>query len=1192
MKKLLHQLYVMTKYAVLGLFLQAMLAGALLSHDGNAQGSLNLRDVKVNVNFNDVQITRALEDIERQTGFSFNYNVSDLTGLNVISGRYRNQSLYSVLIDLSKQANIHFRQVNNYITVKRIVNETNRIETDQEGQVITVTGKVSSREDPSGLPGANVIVEGTSTGTVTDISGNYNIEVTTGATLVFSSVGYISEKIVVGNQSVINVVMIPDITALDEIVVVGYGALSKRDITGAVTSVKSEQLTKVQSPSVDAMLQGQGAGIQVNQATGVPGGPVRVMIRGTSSVSSGTEPLWVIDGIPINVNVGGEGGSRQGSIPQNPLASINPNDIESIEVLKDAAATAIYGSRGSNGVVLVTTKTGKTGVGGISIDYQTGVSHLTRTPSDMGFANSSQWLGLVNQSRANVGLTSNIEDNLGALTVVNVGPNTLKAGDIANTNWFDEIFRSQGSFQEANLSTNKAFEKGNAFFSVNYRKDEGILKNNDFERVSFRANIEYEPVNNLRTGVRLTGAYTNNQRVMNGGAPSGNDAVASGGFREATAGALPIYPIFAPGEDQILFNPTSGMNLRATTDRALFRDQFEQYRMLGGVFADYNIAAVKGLSVRTELSADITSGNSIFWTAADLRPRGINFAAQNFSNTRNLNYNLFATYNREFGTDHSINFVFGTESQRFSGIGGNLFGEGIPGRNQEFGSPTAPIDRAPSAGFGGERYIRAYFSRANYKFKDRYLLGASFRRDGVSIFTPENRWSNFAALSAGWIISEEEFFRPLDFINFLKIRGSFGQTGNQNVPTDVTFIGTIDWPRYGNAAGSQVLRDVAVTDLTWETTNAYDLGIDFEMFESRISGSVGYYRQDVIDLLFLVPIPPSVGLLFGGNSIWGNIADMRNDGFEFNINTVNVSKGNFRWSTNFNFTTNRNQLVSINEELDSRGQGVVSGLTRNISGKPLSTFFVAEYAGIDPQSGLPYIYEIDRNLFNATGQTVKTGNVIPASSANIQNHRILQDKTGLPTFFGGLTNTFNYKGFELTALLTFQGGNWIYDNPLVARTQVGLGNGNLYTDLIDNVWTQPGDVTRFPRLMWNNRFHLNNEGLPQYNADGSFNYNQNYSVGGANQAMDRYLFKGDFMRLRTVQLAYNLQQPLLNRLGLKGMRVFVSGNNLLTFTAYPGWDPEILTFGGGAQARNLQQGSATEFVPQMRTWLGGVSITF
>lgn len=1057
----------------------------------------------------------------------------------------------------------------------------------------TISGKVTSSEDKQPLPGVSILLKGTATGTVSDMDGNFRIVVNSdNDVLSFTSIGFLPYEITVGAQTVINVVLEVNVSQLQEIVVTGYGTSTKRDLTGAITQVKTKDLVNFKAPSVDAMLQGQGSGIQVNQATGVPGGPVRVMIRGTSSVSAGTEPLWVIDGIPVSADVSGLGGGGRGAIPQNPLASINPNDIESIEVLKDAAATAIYGSRGANGVILVTTKTGKSGQGGISIDFQTGVSQLTRRPEDIGFANSQQWLDLVNLSRNNAGLTTPIQDILGTLSVVNVGPSTLNAQQIANTNWFDEIFREQGSFNEANISTNKAFDKGSVFFSGNYRKDDGILKNNSFERISFRTNIEYEPVNNLKTGLRLTAAYTNNQRVMNGGAPSGNEVIASGGFGSAVGNALPIFPVFDPLESGRYFNPTSGHNLRATTDRSLFRDQFEQYRALGGLYVDYNIAAVKGLSVRSEVSADIQSGNNIFWAAADLRPVGLNFASQNFSVTQNFNYNLFTTYNRSFGDDHSVNFVLGTESQRFSGRGANLFGEGIPGRNQEFGSPTAPITRAPSAGFGGERYIRAYFTRANYKFKDRYLLGASFRRDGVSIFTPENRWSNFAALSAGWIISEESFLENAGFINLLKLRGSFGQTGNQNVPADVTFIGTVDWPRYGNTAGSQVLSNVAVTALTWETTNAYDLGLDFELFNSRVSGSLGYYRQDVTDLLFRVPVAPSVGLNFGGNQIWANIADMRNQGIEFSINTVNIDKGGFRWSTNFNYTTAHNQIMSINEELDLRGQGIVSGLTRNITGRPLSTFFVAEYAGIDPQSGIPYIHEIDRNLFNSTGQTVRTGNVIPATSANIQNHRMLQDKTGLPTFFGGLTNTFSYKGIELLAMFTFQGGNWIYDNPLVGATQVGLGNGNLYSELIGNTWTTPGEVTRFPRLMWNNRFHVNNEGFPVFNSNGTPNLNQNYSVGGVNQAMDRYLFRGDFVRLRTLQIAYNLPTAAVNKLKLKNMRVFVAGNNLLTFTGYPGWDPEILNFSGSAQARNLEQGSAGAIVPQLRTWLGGISVTF
>lgn len=1055
-----------------------------------------------------------------------------------------------------------------------------------------VTGTVTSSEDGMPLPGVSVLVKGTTIGAVSDVNGNYKVNVLSGSdVLIFSFIGYNAREVAIGSQSKIDVVMDVNIAQLQEIVVTGYGSQVKRDVTGAITQVKAKDIVNFKAPSVDAMLQGQGTGIQVNQATGVPGGPVRVMIRGTSSVSSGTEPLWVIDGIPVDASPSGIGGAGRGTIPQNPLAAINPNDIESIEVLKDAAATAIYGSRGSNGVILVTTKNGKGSTGTISVDYQAGVTSLTKTPEQMGFANSSQWLDLINLSRNNIGLTSPIQDNLNALTVNNVGPVRLNASQLANTFWFDEILRDNGGFQEVNVSSSKGFDKGSMFISGNYRKDDGILRNNAFERASFRANLEYEPMNDLKVGVRLTSAYTKNQMVLNGGAPSGNDVIASGGFGAAATTALPIYPVFAPGEAGVYFNPTSGSNLAATYDRSLYRSEFQQYRMLGGVYADYNIKYVKGLSVRTEWSADIQNGNRLFWAAATLRPVGINYSDLNISTTQNFNYNFFSTYNRKFGTDHDINIVAGVESQRFSGRGANLFGEGIPGLNQDFGSPTAPITRAPSAGFGGERYIRGYFSRVNYKFKDRYLVGGSFRRDGVSIFTPENRWSNFAAASVGWIISEESFLKSVDFVNLLKLRGSFGQTGNQNIDPNTTFLGTVDWPRYGSAAGSQIVNRLAVTTLTWETTNAYDVGLDFELFNNRISGSVGYYRQEARDLLFQVPVAPSVGLNFGGNNIWANVGDMRNHGLELSLNTVNLDINGFRWTSNFNFTTNDNRLTAINPELDARGQGIVSGMTRNISGRPISTFFTAEYAGIDPQTGVAYIYEIDVARFNATGETVKTGNVIPASGANIQNNRILQDKTGLPKFFGGVTNSFSYKGFELMAMFTFQGGNWIYDNPEVGNLQPGLGNGNLRTDLIGNTWTAPGQVTPYPRLMWNNRQNLDNFGLPIFLANGTANYNQDYGFSGDARALDRYLYRGDFLRLRTLQVAYTLPSELISKMRVKNMRVFVAGNNLLTITGYRGWDPEILNF-GGIQARNLEQGSAGNILPQLRTWTAGLSLTF
>jgi TonB-linked SusC/RagA family outer membrane protein len=1046
---------------------------------------------------------------------------------------------------------------------------------------VTISGTVTN-ENNEPLPGVTVAVKGTQNGTITDTQGKYRLTVADeNAVLVFSFIGYLSEEVVAGSRTTIDVSMAPDVKTLSEVVVVGYGTQQKRDVTGAITTVKGADLTKFQSPSVDAMLQGQGTGIQVNQATGVPGGPVRVMIRGTSSISSATEPLWVIDGIPVSNPPTGIGGAGRGTLPQNPLATINPNDIESIEVLKDASATSIYGSRGSNGVIIVTTKSGKQGQRSLNINYSAGVTDLTRTPEDMGFVNAQEWIDLQNLARENSGRNVPLINDINTLAPFVETGTTATLDQLANTNWFDQILR-QGRFQEVNLSASRGFEKGNFFISGNYRGDKGVLRNNDFDRYTTRANLEFEPVNNLKAGIKLNLAYSLNQRSPNGGTPCCNDAVASSGFGVAASSALPIYPVYLP--EGGYFAPASGYNLMATYDRANYRDEFETYRGLGGIYLDYRVPFLTGLSLRTEWSADIQYANRLYWAGAAIRPSGRNYSEVNNNLSRNFNYNIYGTYNRNLGRIHNLNVVLGTESQRFSGRGANLFGESIPGTNQDFGSPNI-VSLRPSAGFGGERYLRGYFGRLNYKLLDRYLIGASFRRDGISSLSPQNRWTNFAALSAGWLLSEENFLKSnLSFVSLAKLRASFGQTGNQDSPNTLE-VGSVNWPVYGSTTGARIVSELAVTDLRWEKTTAYDVGFDFGLFNDRITAGIGYYRQDISGLLFRVPVGPSVGLNFGSNSIWANVGDMRNQGLEFSLNTVNIDRGGFRWMTSFNFTTNNNRLISITPSLDENGQGLNLGLTRNISGKRLSTYFVAEYAGVDPQTGIPMIYETDREYFSKTGQTRKTGNIIPATTTNMQNHRIMQDdKTGLPTFFGGFTNALSFKGFDFSAMFSFQGGNYLYDNSEIGRV---YGGGLLSRDLIGNTWMQPGDVTKYPRRMWNNTYNINNEGNPVFNNDGTPNHNTSYNPG----ALDRFLYKGDFLRLRSLQLGYNVPAAFSNRLKLQGLRVFVSGNNILTFTGFRGWDPEQLNFGGGNEARNLTQGEVGNVIPQLKVWSAGINVS-
>ncbi|MGF1637783.1 MAG: SusC/RagA family TonB-linked outer membrane protein [Cyclobacteriaceae bacterium] len=1065
----------------------------------------------------------------------------------------------------------------------------------------TITGKVTSSDDPSGLPGVNVLIQGTSSGTVTDVSGNYSIEANQGDVLSFSSVGFISEQMTVGNQSTIDITLIADITALDEIVVVGYGTLAKRDLTGSVTSVRSADLAKVGSQSIDVALQGQGSGIQVNTSSGVPGAPTRVMVRGTNSMSSATEPLWVVDGLIIDQQVAGIGGDR-GGMPQNPLASINPNDIESIEVLKDAAATAIYGARGSNGVILVTTKTGKGGKGTLDISYQQGVSDLTRSPSQMNFMNGSEMLATLDKARINAGLGE--LDPTAHLARVNPAvdvndPNiALTRADITgvNTNWFDQILR-KGSFQEFNISTSKPFEKGSLFISANYRDDKGVLKNNDFKRISTRINAEYQPVNNLTTGVRLTLAYTGNTRVKasGGGIPSGNDQVGKGGFGEANGSALPFFPVMRDGA---YWNPRSGVNLAASIDDQNQLDELLTYRALGGVYVNYDMPFLEGLSIRSEGSFDMLLSHSNYWASAEIRPDNSAYGFDNKNLRQNFNYNLYATYNKRFDK-HNINLVVGTESQISGAYVSNLEGVNITTPARQLGAPGEIL--RGSAGFGGERYQRGFFGRANYTFDGRYIAGVSFRRDASSIFREEFRWGTFPAASAAWVISEESFMSGLgNTLSYLKLRGSYGQTGNQEIGTSATFTTFLNWPAYANHQQAFIVSNLGSTDLVWEKTDALDVALDFGMFSDRITGSLGYYQQRVNDLLFNVDVPASSGLQFAGNNIWANVANMRNSGLEFNIRSINVDSRDFKWTTEFNITTNRNEILSITDAIDENGAGIISGVTLSRTGGRIGAFYMVEHAGVDPELGVEMIYAADNNRFLDDGainpnfqkrSLDEDGNpiIIPAHRNNINNNRqLFEDKAGMPTFFGGLNNTFTYKMFELTAFFTFQGGNYIYDAGEQSRSIVGVGGNILSRELLDNSWEQPGDIAKYPKLIWNWRYDVNQNGDLVTDGDGNPNFNQRYDLNNST----RHLHKGDFIRLRVLQLACNLPNQLTEKIHVKNMRIFLAANNLLTITSFKGWDPEQATVSGGAQSRNLQQGVVNPIIPQLRSFSAGVNFSF
>jgi TonB-linked SusC/RagA family outer membrane protein len=854
--------------------------------------------------------------------------------------------------------------------------------------------------------------------------------------------------------------------------------------------------------------------------------------------------------------------------------SINPADIEDIQILKDAAATAIYGSRGANGVILVTTKSGKAGKSSVNVNYSYGVQE----PVNMvEMADGQQWLRMVDGAFANDqftrpwepvvdgGLVSDFVDDPSTYFTREMAESIAASG---GTDWLSPIWR-QGSIEDVNISASRGTENSSYFISLRYQDHQGLMTTQRLQTYGIRSNLDFNLLDNLKIGLKNNFNYFDNQRGQLGGGTAANpnggraDGGNRGGYGSAIGGAVPILPIRRA--DGSFFDPLGGRNPVVANLPGNYLDEARNYRNISNLYLDFEI--FKGLTLRAEAAADIWFTRSLMY-ASDLI-RISRYAEVGNTQRNNLNYNAYASYQTGIG-NHQFNIVAGAERQRRSFYRTDTRAENLVSSDFNIGETSGDNVITLVNGTFPEFRILSYFSRLNYSYKDKYFAMASFRRDGASVFGEESRYGNFPAISAGWVLSEEDFIGDLGPFNLVKLRGSYGRTGNADIP-NVLQNQYVTWPAYSDGAGV-VQSVIGVPDIQWEDINTFDVSLDFEAFSSRVSGSVGVYQQDVQNMLLLNPIPSSQGILLGSSSIWTNIGDLRNRGLEISLNSINIDRPNgFKWTSSLNFTTVRDEVLRLVPRLDENNLGIVQGATITRSGGRLGTYFMAESAFIDPDTGYEYIYEIDQDLFNESGVISKTGETILATQAAAQQNRVeLEGKSGLPTYFGGFQNTFGYKGLELQVFFSFQGGNYIYD----ANRYAVSGSGNFRADLEGRVWTPENRNADFPRQTLQN-LTLDNEPIAR---PGSTSL---------------YLQDGSFLRLRNVQLSYNIPQDLISRLRLSNARVFVSGTNLLTFTKYDGFDPEIASFDSNRQNRNLTQGfvGGTTF-PQLRTFTGGVSLTF
>ena len=1012
-----------------------------------------------------------------------------------------------------------------------------------------VSGRVVG-PDNEGVPGVNVIERGTTNGTITDISGRYSLQVQDGATLVFSAVGFLQQEVETGGRPVVDVTLREDVKSLEEVVVVGYGTQQRRDVTSSISSVSGADLQNQPVSQADALLQGKAAGVQVVQNTGAPGAEVFVRVRGSNSLLGDSRPLYVVDGVPIN-NVQNTfldaGGERISS-----LASLNPNDIERIEVLKDAAAAAIYGSRGSNGVILITTKRGKSGQGRISFDAFTGMQQVWKR---MDLLNGADYRDVLFESRTNRGLSNDVFPY-----------NQVQVTGL-NTDWQDAIFRT-APISSYNLSASGGEGRLSTFFSGGYFHQAGTIIGQDYKRITGRLNLDYQATDRLKVGANVN--YTNSwaSRIANGF--SGNSVLAAALFQDPN---LPVYQ-----DGGYSFNPLGINNPVALANEIDFKNN--QDRIIGNVYAEYQL--LEGLTLRTTVGIDnlytrdrrfqpstIFDGNYNFQTRQGLASA----QASQFNELLWLNENTI-NYRRTFGS-HDFQGLLGTTFQQsrrtFLEAGGrNAATDNIP--------TVAISDPSVPGHFINTWALASYFGRVNYDYQGRYLLSAVLRADGSSRFGANNRFGIFPGLSGGWRVSGEPFMQNLTMVNELKLRASYGVTGNQEGFDEYAsltryFTGN----NYTSSAPGAFQGTVGNLDLSWESTATTNLGLDLGLFNNRVNVTVDAYVKRTRDLLFTRDLPWTSGFW----NATANLGDMENRGLELALSTRNVT-GVFTWSTDFNISFNRNKITSL-PTVEGVGSDYIFdmpdafGLEGPYSiyrvGQPVGSFYGYLYQGVyATDADVPRIPEPGtenkiRDLFErgVQGGDANFLDVDTSGSISRDADRLIIGNA-LPQHTGGITNTFGYKGFELSVLFNWSYGNDIYN--YTSGVLESMNNDFNQSVAVLDRWQQPGDVTNVPRAY----------------------YGSNSVAGAApTDASTRYLEDGSFLRMRNVTLGYRFPAELVQRLRLSNARVYVSGQNLLTITNYSGFDPENQNMGGGV-VPTLGVDYLTQ--PQARVYTIGINLGF
>ena len=1026
-------------------------------------------------------------------------------------------------------------------------------ETEITGTVVSSSGQ--------GLSGVTVRVQNSRLGVITKAKGQFKVTLPSAAdvTLSFSMVGYTTKQVAVAKSDLgaeLRVTLEPDVLKLEEVVVVGYGTKQRKDLTGSIARVDAKEIAQNTYGNFENAIVGRAPGVQVINSNGMAGSAMTIRVRGVGSLTASGEPLYVIDGVPVTQ--GDFGGKDRLATQTNALASINPNDIESIDILKDADAAAIYGSRGSNGVVLITTKRGSTGNTKFNVSLFSGTATETNRISMLnGDEFRSMWAEAnYNDSVALKALRPNAKFTPKPL------PGAMDPSLYTNTDWLGLTMQT-GRITDATISASGGSNVATFFTSIGYRDESSFAVGNNFERINGRANVEVNATDDVKIGLSANLNYANNTRVPSAWA---------GGIGAAQSSALPFFPVYNP--DGTYFEPQRPWYAMYNPVAQLNENRFNniEQRVLANLYTsirlplNFNLRIQGGLDQMAFTDRRYTSLIVQSEAEAELRKVGVT----------NWVLNGTLDYGTSLFDGLSMTALGAIEAQRSDQLVTGLKGRNFP--NPAFENPTSASIREGYSFETGYSFL-SFITRWSFNYQDRWLLNLSGRTDGSSRFGSENRFGFFPSAGLAWVVSNEDFLKDNETVSLLKLRASYGLTGNADGIDDYQWQGT--YKAGADYAGSPGIRPDRLLNplLGWEQTAQLDLTAEAGFFDGRVQATVSYYSKVTSNVLLNVSVPASTGF----SSILKNVGSFENSGVEVVLSAFPVSTSDLTWRMDLSIAHNRN-VVLDNAELAPDAIGG-PGETRILVGYPVGTFFINRSAGVQAttdtvrvtrrRSGNNVAFNTDKSdprwsqFYDTTVVIAGGSQLFYNLNGNVTDGYDLNDRVPLgnpyPSLFGSFTNTINWKGFDLTAMVYFQFGNQIYDD--AAKRQVGnlASNFNQNKELTERRWQKEGDVTDVPRLSLTENYDINT---------------------------DRFIYDGSFVRLRQITLGYTLSQSFLEGAGFASLRVYLTGQNLWTWTNYPGWDPEIMRDQDGAQGRNLGAGVTYLTPPQARQIVVGLTAGF